>query len=58
MLKPYEKLQFIDGKPGKYFTASKIIATRLLTFLCPHQFRRPYRTRPQKQDFSNGKAAI
>ena len=58
MLKPYEKLQFIDCQPGKYFTAPKIIARRFLTFFCPHQFWRPYRARPQKHDFSNGKAAI
>ena len=58
MLKPYEKLKFIDCQPGKYFTAPKIIARRLLTVFCPHQFRRPYRPRPQKHDFSSEKAAI
>ena len=58
MLNPYEKLQFIECQPGKYFTALKIIARTYLTFLCPHKFRYPYRKRPQKQDFPNEKAAI
>ena len=58
MLKSYEKLQFIDYQPDKFFTAPKIIAERFSAFLCTHQFWRPYRTRPQSQDFCNGKAVL